>query len=1526
MRPPWSGRCFSKGAAVAAASVAVIVPLAGAGAGAAGATRAAARPPSLASASGLSFERVGRPAVLPAHASVLGPVPSDRRIAADVVLSPRSDSALAAYAAQVSSPSSRSYRQYLSPAAFAGLFAPQASTVALVSAELRGEGLAVGAPLDDGLVIPVSAKSSTMGRAFRTSLSVVRLPDGSMGRFSSVAPSVPASIAPSVASVVGLDNLARPEALGTSPAVTGRPSSRGIGALSTRRGSVSAAAPGAGRLATTTGGPGTCAAGTAAARETGGYTPDQLAHAYGFDGLYALKNLGAGQTVDVFELEPFAMTDVATFDECVFGASRTSKIKVIAVDGGESGGPGSGEAALDVEEISALAPGADIDVYEAPETATAWLDEIAAIVAQDRASVVSTSWGFCESQMAQISPGFQQVENVLFQQAALEGQSWFAASGDSGSEGCSRNDPTNNSLSVSDPASQPYVTGVGGTGMLSPSDPPTEVVWNDGGIEGLNSNGASGGGISSLWQMPAWQSAPTVRGVHGPFTSGAPCAAAAGTYCREVPDVSASASAFHGDTVVYGGQWTTVGGTSAAAPTWAAVAALSDATCAAGHQSAIGFANPALYQIAANPTAYAQAFNDITVGNNDALRAHGGAYPATKGYDMATGLGSPRVTSPTGGPGLAALLCADGAGLTSRPVVTQVNPDFGSYQGGTTVTISGTDLTGVTAVNFGSSDVAVTTADVNSAGTQITEVTPAAPTNPGVPGAAIGGVVVTVSGTRGSSEPSPLAEFHFVDENSAAPVPSVSYVSPSAGPAAGGETVRLIGSGLDEGLAPGAKPTVEFGGITVPTADVTVISDSELSVVVPGQSGSTDCATAPAVPTTDICQVEVTVSNLNGTSAVLPILPALTGDSVPAGTELVAAPSEFDYAPRPSTTSLSPPDLPEHLDLSVSGIPIVTIDGTGFNFLTFLGVTFGAVGSPAASPAAGLVSIEPDELQVLYLGLSTYQPMTTIPVTIQTAGGSTNPQVALIPSVPILTSISVHAGPTTGRTLVSANGIGFAGVDNVEFFTSQGFSSGTTATVRSGTSLTFTAPAAIAGPGYFEVCDLSGCSLAMGRGVAFTYYEPVKPVLKSVSPSSGRAGGGGFATITGTGLGNVVRVAFGKANSPLVANPQLGFVGVSDTEAVAVIPPGSAGTTVRITLTTLAGSGTFAGAFTYKVSAPAAPASVKASSGPGSIRVSWTRSTSDGGLPFRHYVVSAVPASGLGLTLDVAPTVLHATLAPLAPGVSYRISVSSVNAAGGSTRTGPSVVPSLGDNGYLVASVGGDVAGFGSLAGAASGVAGRALPAPIVGLACTRDAQGYWLAGADGTVYALGAAHDLGSLAATRRAPVVGIAATPDGRGYWLATSHGGVFAFGDAGRYGSLAAKQRTNLIVGIAATPDGLGYWLVASGGKVFAFGDATLYRPATRAHLRGHVVAMSAAPDGGGYLLVTSGGGVFSYGDAKFRGSLAGRALTAPVTGVVATPDGGGYWLLGRDGYVHSFGDAQFEGDTHAMLGGAAAAISD
>ena len=250
-------------------------------------------------------------------------------------------------------------------------------------------------------------------------------------------------------------------------------------------------------------------------------------------------------------------------------------------------------------------------------------------------------------------------ENTLFQEAAAQGQSIFSASGDDGAEDCFPENPT---PQVDDPASQPFVTGVGGTHVSSLGPRPAESVWNDGPIVGA-------GGRRRLDLLARCRSTRPPRRPRctwsTPGSSGSTCGASSGN-CREVPDVSADSDPATGYVIYWNGNgasglaapqgWQVVGGTSGAAPAWAALIALANASSACDG-TAIGFANPALYNAAA--TAYAADFNDTTSGDNDMTGTNGGQFVAGPGYDMATGLGSPN------GATLAPAMCTDAIALAN---------------------------------------------------------------------------------------------------------------------------------------------------------------------------------------------------------------------------------------------------------------------------------------------------------------------------------------------------------------------------------------------------------------------------------------------------------------------------------------------------------------------------------------------------------------------------------------------------------------------------------------------------------------------------------------------------------------------------------------------------------------------------------------------------------------------------------------------------------------------------------------------
>jgi subtilase family serine protease len=617
---------------------------------------------SAAGASSQTRVRLGELPRLSAHTASLGTVAGGTPIHITVALKARDPAALAAYAKEVATPGSDNYRIYLSAAQFARRFGASAKQISAVDASLREHGLRPGSVSANHLSIPVLSTASGVERAFSLRLEHVQLAGGQRAVVASAAPEIDTGIAGDVQAVLGLESVSAPHPLMQRPSVL-RPSLRG--SLQPRA-----------RAHIVTGGPQPCAAASTAASQQGAYTADQLASAYHFSGLYGAGDEGQGVTIAIYELEPDDPGDIAAYQSC-YGTNTS--VSYIPVDGGAGSGAGSGEATLDIEQVIGLAPRATVLVYQGPNAGQTTpgsgpYDLFNTIVSQDRAQVVSISWGQCE-QLQGASEA--QSESTLFEEAAIQGQTFVAATGDDGSEDC--NDAQaglpDTSLAVDDPGSQPFVTGVGGTTMTALGPPPTETVWNNGGNAAsllATEGGAGGGGVSVFWKMPGYQAnAPAALHVTQGDSSGSPCANSSGD-CREVPDVSADADPNTGYIVYWNGSgsvigaptgWQAVGGTSAAAPLWAALLADVDAA-AACHGSPIGFANPALYRAAASN--YGSEFNDIASGNNDLTGTNNGLYPAGVGYDMASGLGTPDAAA------LAPTLCADALRVADPGAQTSV--------------------------------------------------------------------------------------------------------------------------------------------------------------------------------------------------------------------------------------------------------------------------------------------------------------------------------------------------------------------------------------------------------------------------------------------------------------------------------------------------------------------------------------------------------------------------------------------------------------------------------------------------------------------------------------------------------------------------------------------------------------------------------------------------------------------------------------------------------------------------------------
>jgi subtilase family serine protease len=565
-----------------------------------------------ADASDNAVQSVGAAPSVPGGAVSLGATPSAQPLKFDVVLQPRDPAGLHAEALAVSTAGSPQQGDFLSVAQVAARYGQTAAAIRGADAALRSIGLTPGAVTANHLTIPVSTTVAQAERSLGTSFASYRLQSGATFIANTSAPRLPTSLAAITSAVVGLDTL---------PYQNAAPP---MGAGPSQSGATPAAATG----------PTPCAAASAAGAEQDGNTYDKLADAYGINGLFSAKHVGKGVKVGLFEIDAYSAQDVKKFKACY---KDTTPVKLVKVDKGPGSGAGEGEAALDIDTVIALAPKSSILVYDANPNGSYsgdTVDNLTTIVDADKIQVLSISYGICEPTVQADFPGLIASENTLLEQASTEGISTFSASGDTGSEGCERNGDGSTGLATSDLGSQPFTTSVGGTTLASDGPPPTESVWNETAL----GDGAAGGGISQVWPMPSWQTGP---GVISSFSSGHPCGATSGD-CREVPDVSADADPVGGYMVYYEGSWIDIGGTSASSPLWAAMVA-DIASARSTHK--VGFLNPTLYSGASAGTGL---FNDITVGNNDYGEIHGGSYPATAHYDMASGLGTPIATGLAG--------------------------------------------------------------------------------------------------------------------------------------------------------------------------------------------------------------------------------------------------------------------------------------------------------------------------------------------------------------------------------------------------------------------------------------------------------------------------------------------------------------------------------------------------------------------------------------------------------------------------------------------------------------------------------------------------------------------------------------------------------------------------------------------------------------------------------------------------------------------------------------------------------------
>jgi kumamolisin len=357
---------------------------------------------------------------------------------------------------------------------------------------------------------------------------------------------------------------------------------------------------------------------------TGGISGSGLLRAY--DALPLTNNgiNGQGETVVLLELGGYLASDFTKF---------TSEQNLPGFDL-SSIGENTGfddETTMDMETVHEIAPQAHLvfDNLESISRATSDADVFAQAITQAAnqypASIMSLSLGICETDSQAFDRSDLVALNAAVAAAEAKGSTVFASSGDTGGLDCTPSadaglPPTSTDEGVSVPASLLAVTGTGGTALTTDAEGNYvgETSWS----EPLLSQG-SGGGVSLISPRPSWQ---TGVGTGGQADQG---------NGRQVPDVSADSDPSTGNAIVEQGHAEQGGGTSLAAPIWAAMTALMDQYLKANQEPPVGFFNPILYHLA-NSSVPFPPFHDITLGGND-------FYDATPGYDMVTGLGSPDV-------------------------------------------------------------------------------------------------------------------------------------------------------------------------------------------------------------------------------------------------------------------------------------------------------------------------------------------------------------------------------------------------------------------------------------------------------------------------------------------------------------------------------------------------------------------------------------------------------------------------------------------------------------------------------------------------------------------------------------------------------------------------------------------------------------------------------------------------------------------------------------------------------------------
>ncbi|HTB85799.1 MAG TPA: protease pro-enzyme activation domain-containing protein [Candidatus Sulfotelmatobacter sp.] len=491
-------------------------------------------------------------------------LPATNELHLALSLPPRDEAGLTEFMREVYDPASPQFHHFLKKGEFAARFGPSPADYAKVIHFAETNGFKISATHASRLVVDVTGKVSEVEHALHVRLSSFRHPKENRNFFAAEAePSWDAALP--ISHVSGLDNYSLPH-----PNVK----LHQIGSATPRDGS----------------GPG------------GTFMGNDFRQAY----VPGSPLDGTGQNVALVQFDGFYGDDITNYENTI-GLTNPPAVTVMPVDGGVTNeGDNDVEVTLDIEMVLAMSPGvSNILVYETTNGA-AWEDILSQIADDDSAQQIGCSWG---------GGGPNPAAEVIFQQMAAQGQSYFNATGDS--------DAFVGPIEF--PSESPNITQVGGTALMTDSngDYVSETVWNQG-----SGSGSSGGSSLSV-PIPPWQLGMDMTANGG------------STVYRNVPDVALTASNVF---LIYNhGAEAEAVGTSCAAPLWAGFTALVNQQAALQSQPPVGFLNPAIYGICRGSN-YVATFHDTVTGDNTSYSSPD-LYYAQTGYDLCTGWGTPDGTN-----------------------------------------------------------------------------------------------------------------------------------------------------------------------------------------------------------------------------------------------------------------------------------------------------------------------------------------------------------------------------------------------------------------------------------------------------------------------------------------------------------------------------------------------------------------------------------------------------------------------------------------------------------------------------------------------------------------------------------------------------------------------------------------------------------------------------------------------------------------------------------------------------------------